>query len=105
MIAAFIAVFHAGWFVESMWTQTLAIHMIRTPKIPFIQSRAAYLAHLCRDCGSDGYSLHRFRRVHRFGRSAVCVLPMTDTDGFQENLHPKIWRVTLNVYLRNIILK
>jgi Mg2+-importing ATPase len=41
MIATFIAIFHAGWFVESMWTQTLVIHMIRTPKIPFIQSRAS----------------------------------------------------------------
>ncbi|MDR0492053.1 MAG: magnesium-translocating P-type ATPase [Nitrososphaerota archaeon] len=40
-IVLFIAVFHAGWFVESMWTQTLVIHMIRTPKIPFIQSRAS----------------------------------------------------------------
>lgn len=40
-IAYFIALFHAGWFVESMWTQTLVIHMIRTPKIPFIQSRAS----------------------------------------------------------------
>jgi len=39
--ALFIAVFHAGWFVESMWSQTLVIHMIRTPKIPFIQSRAS----------------------------------------------------------------
>jgi len=38
---AFIAVFHAGWFVESMWTQTFVIHMLRTPKIPFIQSRAS----------------------------------------------------------------
>ncbi|MDR0454279.1 MAG: magnesium-translocating P-type ATPase [Deferribacteraceae bacterium] len=37
----YIAVFHAGWFVESMWSQTLVIHMIRTPKIPFIQSRAS----------------------------------------------------------------
>lgn len=37
----FIALFHTGWFVESMWTQTLVIHMIRTPKIPFIQSRAS----------------------------------------------------------------
>jgi len=34
-------VFQAGWFVESMWTQTLVIHMIRTPKIPFVQSNAA----------------------------------------------------------------
>ena len=39
--AYFIAVFQAGWFVESMWSQTLVIHMIRTPKIPFIQSRAS----------------------------------------------------------------
>ncbi len=39
--ALFIAVFQAGWFVESMWTQTLVIHMLRTPQIPFIQSRAS----------------------------------------------------------------
>jgi Mg2+-importing ATPase len=39
--ALYIAVFQAGWFVESMWSQTLVIHMIRTPKIPFIQSRAS----------------------------------------------------------------
>ena len=37
----YISVFQAGWFVESMWIQTLVIHMIRTPKIPFIQSRAS----------------------------------------------------------------
>lgn len=40
--ALFIATFQAGWFVESMWTQTLVIHMIRTKKIPFIQSRASF---------------------------------------------------------------
>ena len=39
--AMFIAVFHAGWFVESMWTQTFVIHMLRTPRLPFIQSRAS----------------------------------------------------------------
>lgn len=37
----FMAIFHAGWFVESLWSQTLVIHMIRTPKVPFIQSRAS----------------------------------------------------------------
>jgi Mg2+-importing ATPase len=37
----FIALFQAGWFVESMWSQTFVIHMIRTPKMPFIQSRAS----------------------------------------------------------------
>ncbi|MCF0260493.1 MAG: magnesium-translocating P-type ATPase [Erysipelotrichaceae bacterium] len=39
--ALFVSLFQAGWFVESMWSQTLVIHMIRTPKIPFIQSRAS----------------------------------------------------------------
>lgn len=39
--ALYIATFQAGWFIESMWSQTLVIHMIRTPKIPFIQSRAS----------------------------------------------------------------
>ena len=39
--ALYIAVFQAGWFVESMWSQTLVIHMIRTPKLPFLQSRAS----------------------------------------------------------------
>ncbi len=38
---AYAAMFQAGWFVESMWSQTLVIHMIRTPKIPFIQSHAS----------------------------------------------------------------
>lgn len=38
----FIALFHTGWFVESLWTQTLVIHMIRTPKMPFIHSRASW---------------------------------------------------------------
>ncbi len=41
MQALYISVFQAGWFVESMWSQTLVIHMIRTPKIPFVQSRAS----------------------------------------------------------------
>lgn len=39
--ANYVALFQAGWFVESMWSQTLVIHMIRTPKLPFIQSRAS----------------------------------------------------------------
>jgi Mg2+-importing ATPase len=39
--ALFMALFQTGWFVESLWSQTLVIHMIRTPKVPFIQSRAS----------------------------------------------------------------
>ena len=33
--------FQSGWFVVGLLTQTLIVHMIRTPKIPFLQSRAA----------------------------------------------------------------
>ena len=33
--------FQTGWFVESLLTQTLIIHIIRTAKIPFFQSRAS----------------------------------------------------------------
>jgi P-type Mg2+ transporter len=33
--------FQTGWFVESLLTQTLVIHIIRTAKIPFFQSRAS----------------------------------------------------------------
>jgi Mg2+-importing ATPase len=36
------ALFQTGWFVESIFTQTLIIHVIRTKKIPFIQSRASW---------------------------------------------------------------
>jgi Mg2+-importing ATPase len=34
--------FQTGWFVESLMTQTLIIHVIRTNKIPFLQSRASW---------------------------------------------------------------
>ena len=35
------SLFQTGWFVESLLTQTLIIHIIRTNKIPFLQSRAS----------------------------------------------------------------
>ena len=34
--------FQTGWFVESLLTQTLIIHVIRTRKVPFLQSRASW---------------------------------------------------------------
>jgi Mg2+-importing ATPase len=36
------ALFHTGWFVESLMTQTLIIHVIRTNFVPFVQSRASW---------------------------------------------------------------
>jgi Mg2+-importing ATPase len=38
---AHASLFQTGWFVESLMTQTLIIHVIRTNKIPFVQSRAS----------------------------------------------------------------
>ncbi|MBS0318732.1 MAG: magnesium-translocating P-type ATPase, partial [Proteobacteria bacterium] len=35
------ALFQSGWFVVGLLTQTLIVHMIRSPRLPFIQSRAA----------------------------------------------------------------
>jgi P-type Mg2+ transporter len=36
------ALFQTGWFVESLLTQTLIIHIIRTNRIPFLQSKASW---------------------------------------------------------------
>src|SRR3974377_1857847 len=35
------SLFQTGWFVESLLTQTLIIHIIRTARIPFIERRAS----------------------------------------------------------------
>ena len=42
MQVALVGLFQAGWFVESLWTQTLVLHMLRTPKVPFLRSRASW---------------------------------------------------------------
>lgn len=40
-IATFAALFQSGWFVESMWSQTLVIHMLRSPRLPSPRDHAA----------------------------------------------------------------
>ena len=42
-VLQFIILFQTGWFIESMWSQTMVIHMLRTAKVPFVQSRPAWL--------------------------------------------------------------
>ena len=37
-----MCLFQTGWFVESLLTQTLIIHVIRTNRIPFLQSWASW---------------------------------------------------------------
>ncbi|MET9855057.1 magnesium-translocating P-type ATPase [Streptomyces sp. NPDC006450] len=39
---AHAALFQSGWFIEGLLSQTLVVHMIRTRRIPFIQSRASW---------------------------------------------------------------
>ena len=38
----FATFFETGWFIESLFTQTLIVHMIRSPKLPLIQSTATW---------------------------------------------------------------
>ena len=40
--AFFLMVFQTGWFIQSMWSQTMVIYMLRSPKLPFIQSKPAF---------------------------------------------------------------
>ena len=40
--AYFLMVFQTGWFIQSMWSQTMVIYMLRSPKLPFIQSKPAF---------------------------------------------------------------
>ena len=40
-MATFAALFQSGWFVESMWSQTLVVHMLRSPHLPSPHDHAA----------------------------------------------------------------
>lgn len=40
--AYFLMVFQTGWFIQSMWSQTMVIYMLRSPKLPFVQSLPAF---------------------------------------------------------------
>ncbi len=41
--AVFIAIFQSGWFIVSLWTQTIVLYALRTPKIPFIESHPSFI--------------------------------------------------------------
>lgn len=38
----FMGLFHAGWFVMSLWSQTIVLYALRTEKLPFIQSNPSF---------------------------------------------------------------
>ena len=84
------ALFHTGWFVESLFTQTLIIHVIRTNKIPFIQSRASW-------------PLIVSFRDHRRGRRLADGFAAGDTLGFVP-LPPLYWLLLAIMLLCYVIL-
>ena len=62
------SLFHTGWFVESILTQTLIVHIIRTNRIPFFQSIASPFLLLHHRSGHDrGRRLALFADRDYFG--------------------------------------
>ena len=84
------ALFQTGWFVESLFTQTLIIHVIRTNKIPFIQSRASR-------------SLLLTSLVIVLVGAYLIVSPLASTLGFVA-LPPLYWPLLAGMLLSYIIL-
>jgi len=39
----FLSIFQSGWFIVSLWTQTLVLYALRTPKIPFVESYPSFI--------------------------------------------------------------
>ena len=61
----YVSIFQTGWFVESMCSQALVIHMLRTPKLPFVQSRAAAPVTLLTLAGSCAVTVIPFTPLGR----------------------------------------
>ena len=105
--------FQTGWFVESLFTQTLIIHVIRTNKIPFFQSWASWPLILSSviivAVGrlADGFAPGRFARV--CPASAPVLVATGDHLGMlcgpypvdQDMVLPQIWRMIAVVRSRH----
>ncbi|SUG45053.1 Magnesium transporting ATPase, P-type 1 [Salmonella enterica subsp. arizonae] len=77
------ALFQSGWFIEGLLSQTLVVHMLRTQKIPFIQSRATLPVLLTTgfDYGDRRlYPILAFRRDGWTGAAAAQLLPVVGSD-------------------------
>lgn len=59
----FIQYFHTGWFLESLWTQVMILHTLRTQQVPFLQSRPAPMVLLLTVCGVILLSLAAFSPI------------------------------------------
>ena len=47
----FAVLFHTGWFLESMWTQVLILHLLRTKQLSLVKSRASGIVWLVTSAG------------------------------------------------------
>ncbi len=64
--------FQSGWFIEGLLTQTLIVHMIRTKKIPFLQSTAAWPILLMTTCAvAIGIIIPLSPLAHMIGMQAL----------------------------------
>ena len=71
------SLFQTGWFVESLLTQTLIIHVIRTNQIPFLQSRSSWplIGDVRRDHGDrHRHSVHAAGTLPRLHGAAAALL-------------------------------
>ncbi|MCD7862408.1 MAG: magnesium-translocating P-type ATPase, partial [Lachnospiraceae bacterium] len=72
--AAFISLFQTGWFLESMWTQVLILHLLRTSKIPFLQSKPSHAVFLVTILGVVLFTIFTVTPVG--GYLGLTALPM-----------------------------
>ena len=71
----FIALFQTGWFLESMWTQVLILHLLRTKKVPLLQSRPSRPVMLVTTLGILFFTILTFTPMgHLIGLTALPML-------------------------------
>ena len=63
--ARFVVLFQTGWFLESMWTQILILHLLRTQKVPLLQSRPSLPVMLVTLLGTLFFTILTFTSVGR----------------------------------------
>lgn len=63
--ARFIVLFQTGWFLESMWTQILILHLLRTQRVPLLQSRPSRPVMLVTLLGTAFFTLLTFTPLGR----------------------------------------
>lgn len=86
----FEEVFHAAWFVISIWTQTLVLYSLRTSKIPFIESRPSFI----------------FAGVSLIGLVVGTIIPFTSV-GMMLDLRPlpgEFWPLLVFVVIAYLVL-